>query len=490
MKRIEAFAGAALFAAMGLAACDRVDRAGQAETERRIAAIENGLRPMIIVDGEDAGPLRLIDRMAHYNVPGLSIAVIDGGEIAWARGYGVREAGGEETVDPDTLFQAASISKPVAAIGALRLVEEGVLDLDRDVNEQLIRWRAPENEFTREQKVTLRRLMTHTAGLTVHGFPGYNMNDIWPGVVDVLEGGALANTDPVRVAAAPGSEWRYSGGGYTVMQLLIEDAASVSFDDYMKANVLAPAGMENSTYAQPLPETRRPQAATAHDADGAPVDGEFHVYPEQAAAGLWTTPEDLARLALDVMKSFRGEDGLLSQAMAREMLAPGLGGWGLGFDVADEGGGVRRFSHGGSNEGFRAMFWAYTDGRGAFVMTNGDNGAPLYREIIAAIAEAHGWAGYDPGRRIAIALSEAAAARISGDYALRDQPARMRVWADDAGVWFEVAGLQAPTRLYPESETEFFMADGPPVIFELGEDGEVKSVRIGNFAAGDRVENN
>lgn len=199
-----------------------------------------------------------------------------------------------------TLFQAGSISKPVAALAALRLVEQGKLSLDEDVNAKLVSWKVPGNEFTKEQKVTLRRLLTHSAGLTVHGFPGYAAGAQVPTLVQVLNGEKPANTPAIRVDTVPGRLWRYSGGGYTIMQQLLIDVTQKSFPELMRQLVLEPAGMKHSTYEQPLPPARAGEAATAHDANGQPVKGQFHTYPEMAAAGLWTTPTDLALLAIEL----------------------------------------------------------------------------------------------------------------------------------------------------------------------------------------------
>src|SRR5713226_9994448 len=250
--------------------------------------------------GENQAPLRmdLPQLMKLYNVPGLSIAVIDDYKIVWAKGYGVIETGSSKPVTPETLFQAGSISKPVAATGALYLAEHGKLVLDESVNEKLKTWKVPENDFTKNEKVTLRRLMSHTAGLTVHGFPGYNINDILPTLVQIFNGEKPANTAPIRVDILPGTKEVYSGGGITIEQQLMVDVTGKAFPALMRELVLDKVGMAGSSYEQPLPPARAAMTASGTYADGRVVHGRWHIYPEMAAAGLWTTPTDLSKFAI------------------------------------------------------------------------------------------------------------------------------------------------------------------------------------------------
>ena len=290
--------------------------------EQRIERIQNGLLPAVLVKGDPVTTTKLADRMAALHVPGVSIAVIHDGKIEWARGFGVTRVGGPP-VTPETLFQAASISKPVAAMAVLRLVEAGKIGLDTDVNQYLKTWKMPENSFTAKTKVTVRELLTHTAGLTVHGFAGYAFGAPVPTLVEVLNGEKPANSAPIRVDTLPGTIWRYSGGGYVVAQELVQDVTGEPFPKVMHDTVLAPIGMTKSTYEQPLPKSRMDEVATPYRGDGQPVPGGPHVYPEMAPAGLWTTPSDLARYAIEVQKSLAGKaNHVLSAAMVRQMLTP------------------------------------------------------------------------------------------------------------------------------------------------------------------------
>ncbi|MEJ2078041.1 MAG: serine hydrolase [Acidobacteriota bacterium] len=344
-----------------------------------------------ITAGEPVPEQALESRMRQHAVPGMSIVVIHSGAIDWAKGYGVRKAGEGAAVDRDTLFQAASISKPVTAAGALRLVESGVLQLDQDVNEALRSWKVPENDWTGKSPVTLRRLLSHSAGMTVHGFPGYGEGAALPTLIEILNGEGPANTNPIRVDIEPGRQFRYSGGGYTVVQQLMMDVTGREFPGLMSDLVLEPVGMKHSTFEQPLPEARRSRAAVAHGESGKPLTGSWHTYPEKAAAGLWTTPSDLAKFAIEIRRSYHGlSERLLSQRLARTMLTPELGDYGLGFALPSAG--VFRFQHGGGNAGYRCgLVLSVESGDGVVIMTNSDSAEPLMSEVISAIATAYGW---------------------------------------------------------------------------------------------------
>jgi CubicO group peptidase (beta-lactamase class C family) len=366
---------------------------GEAE---RIKRVESTLPPVPTSTG---GPIALDVEgwMRAYRVPGISVAVFDGFRVVWAKAYGVREEGKPEPVTLDTLFQAGSISKPVAALAAMHYVERGRFSLDQDINAKLVSWKVPENEFTRTEKVTLRRLLSHSAGLTVHGFPGYAVTETVPTIVQVLDGATPANTAPVRVDMVPGTKFRYSGGGTTVVQLALVDQLGKPFPQIMDDTVLAPLGLKNSTYQQPLPAVRAAQAASGHRRNGRMVEGRWHIYPEMAAAGLWTTPWDLAQLAIEVARSKAGQSNrVIAQDTARLMLTPQADAAGLGFFV-DASGKTDRFGHGGADEGFQAVLNAFAEtGRGVVMMMNSDNGTPAVQPLLDSIAREYQWPGQTP----------------------------------------------------------------------------------------------
>jgi CubicO group peptidase (beta-lactamase class C family) len=364
----------------------------EALTEERIARVERGLL------GEYGNPpwarMDLAERMEYYHVPGVSIAVINDFQIEWTRGYGVLKAGKSEPVTPGTLFQAASVGKPVVAVAALRYVESGALELDRDVNQSLVSWQIPENEFTAEEKVTLRRLLSHSAGVTVEGFRGYALGEQVPSLRQILNGEWPANSLPILVGTVPGTQYRYSGGGYVIVQQLLEDVAGEPFPDIMQHSVLEPWGMAASTFESPLPEDLQGIAASGHRADGSTIPGRWHIYPEMGSgASMWTTPSDLAHFAIGVMLSYVGRsEQVLSQAMAIQMLTPQIENRGLGPEVYDEGSDLFYFMHPGANDGFKCVLVAYPQrGQGVVIMTNGDNGNALWREILHSVSIEYGW---------------------------------------------------------------------------------------------------
>jgi CubicO group peptidase (beta-lactamase class C family) len=420
----------------------------------RIQRVENGLLPPVLIKGRPAG-MKLSERMAHHKVPGLSIALINEGKIEWARGYGVVERDGSRAVTPDTLFLAGSISKPVAALAALRLVEQGKLSLDEDVNLKLKTWRVPENEFTKDQKVTLRRLLSHSAGLTVHGFPGYAADASVPTLVQILNGEKPANTAAVRVDIVPGSRWRYSGGGYTVMQQLMMDVTGKSFTEVTKDLVLTPAGMRQSTYENPLPKAREPEAATAHRANSEKVPGRWHTYPEMAAAGLWTTASDLARYAIEVQRALAGQSKILSREMAQQMVTVQMGSSGLGPALENPGKASARFGHGGVDEGFEASLIAYcVGGQGAVVMMNANRAMPLAGELIRAVAREYNWPEYLDPERVVANVDAKTLSAYAGEYELgANRTATVTVV--NGRIFLEPAG-QTREELFPESEVTFF----------------------------------
>ena len=417
------------------------------------ARIEAEVSPTFTIRGEAKNLPSLADRMEELGVPGVSLAVLNDGRVEWARGYGFADVATGRRVTPETLFQAASISKPVAALAALTLVEQGVLDLDENVNSYLDRWTLPDNDFTGAEKVTLRRLLNHTAGTTVWGFPGYAASPDVPSTVDVLEG--HGNTDPIRVFKTPGESWRYSGGGYTIMQLVLAETSQTSFPEFMSDTMLEPAGMTRSTYAQPLPEARWQEAATGYRADDTPVEENWHIYPEMAAAGLWTTPTDLAHYAMTVQAAVTGDpEALLSEDLAAEMLTAGLNGHGLGPVLEED---ATRFSHGGSNAGFRTSFTAFVrDGRGAFVMTNSDAGGVLAQEIILTIAREYGWPGLKPVEKVPVVLGQDVLEEIAGTYQVPGEANQQASIAFSDGKLMASLGGQEADELVAESETTFF----------------------------------
>ncbi len=443
-----------------------------------IEKIESCLPPPVVVKGEPPQCTPLFTRMQQLHIPGVSIAVVHDGVIEWARGYGI--AGPDnKPVTPETLFQAGSISKPLAAMAALHLVQEGKLSLDADVNTKLTTWKMPPSDAAPGAVVTLRELLTHTAGMTVHGFPGYAAGAPVPTLVQVLNGEKPANTPAIRIETPPGTKWNYSGGGYTVMQQMMIDVTHEAFPKLLHDAVLAPIGMTPSTYEQPLPAAMQSNTAAPYDVHGAPIPGGAHTYPEMAAAGLWTTPSDLGRYLIENQRSLQGKaNHVLSAAMTKEMMTAGKGSWGLGLQI---GGSPSNpyFEHGGVNEGFEALFVGYENkGDGAAIMTNAQGGSRICSEIMSAIAVAYGWPDFQPAERTEITLPPEALSRFVGTYHPVGAPPDffITITLENGQLTGQIArGPKAP--LFPESQTKFFTKQ---TAFELqfmpNDQGEITSL--------------
>ena len=465
--------------ALILASCTLLFRKVEAQTtqsaDARIRQVETGLTSSVLLKGHPVERYSVEQRMEHYHVVGLTIAVIDHYQIAWSKGYGVTDRQNKHSVEADTLFQAGSISKPVAAVAAMKLVQDGKLDLDRDVNQRLHSWHVPENEFTKTEKVTLRRLLSHSAGLTVHGFPGYAAGEPVPTVQQVLDGAKPANTAPVRVDTVPGSRFRYSGGGYTVMQLLLIETTGKPFAALLHDSVLTPLGMTHSTYEQPLPTALRSQAAFAYKADGSPIPGDYHTYPERAAAGLWTTAADLARFGIEMQQSREGRSNkVLSTATTNLMLTRQKEDIGLGFFL-EESGAAARFGHGGANAGYQALMQFTFDGEGVVVMTNSDNGGRIAQEIAYSVAAAYGWKDYAPKERTAIPVSAATLSALAGRYQIPNGPL---VTITAAGDHLQASFEELHVDLYGETPDKYFALEPGIPDLTFSRDGQGKTELI------------
>ncbi len=457
------------------------------ETDKDIALIEkteNNLLPAVIIEGDTLETYNINERMEHYNIPGVSIAFINDGKIKWAKGYGYLSADSTHPVNENTLFQAASISKPVAAIAALHLVEEGMLDLDDDVNMHLKGWTIEENDYTKGEKVTLRRILSHSAGLTVHGFGGYSSTDTIPDILQILNGEKPANSPRIYPDTIPGAIYRYSGGGYTVMQKMLTDITGMTFPDLMNMYVLDPLGMKNSTYEQPLPGELTGNAAAGHKPDGSMVPGKWHSYPEMAAAGLWTTPSDLLRYALEVQNSLKEESkGIISQGMAEEMLTPQKNSHGLGPGLGGESDSLS-FGHGGANEGYRSQLFAFARlGQGLVVMTNSDNGGQLIPEILRSFSYVYNWTSHKPVIKKVYDTDKINLSKFTGLYYYSWQGQEMVLEITAAENHLSCIQLWdgISYQIYPESKLLFFNKDdGSPFEFKKDESGDISEIMIQN----------
>jgi CubicO group peptidase (beta-lactamase class C family) len=439
----------------------------------RIDRVIADLRPQAPSRPPQKSVRTLGDRMHELGTPGVSVAIIENFEIAWARGFGIRRTGESTEVEPDTPFQAGSISKPVFALAVMQLYQDKRIDLDADIRTYLKSWQMPEGDDGWVPKVNLRELLSHTAGITVHGFPGYPASGPWPSLTQVLDGAPPANTPPIFVDLIPGMQFRYSGGGTTIAQLAVTDLAGLPFPELMRELVLDPLGMADSSYEQPPPSRLADRAAIGHPLNGIPISLGWHVYPEMAAAGLWTTACDLARLGAALMRLLRGENiGLgLSQQSLTSMLSPQLPDQtkgsefvGLAWFCAGDGDAFH-FGHAGGNHGYLANLRLYpATGQGAAVMINSNQGWPLIVELLASIEREYRWPA------VAQATSDTSiAAQLVGTY--RDGAKRVFRIEQAGGKLLLRVGDQDPIRLTPSSN-EILSAQIPQLKVRLAPTSE------------------
>lgn len=477
MLKINFFTALLFLAGIVMQGCGKADKYS-ADVQSRIKQVEESLPLMIRVEGEGDGKRTIEERMTHYKVPGLSIAVIKDYQIDWAKGYGEADVSEHRKVTEETVFQAASISKSLNAVGLLKLAQDGKLDLTSDINAYLKTWKFPYDDLSKGKKITIANLLSHTAGLSVHGFRGYGPYEPIPTVVEILDGKSPANSDPVRSMFEPGLKFQYAGGGTTITQLIVTEITQTPYDVFMSTNVLAPMGMDNSFYTQPPPQTKKSALATAYYQDGSEVKGKFHVYPEQAAAGLWTNPTDLSKYIIETQLSLEGKSAkVLNQKFTNTRLTPYLDQVGLGIFITKMGNN-EYFGHDGANEGFRcAYIGSMKGGNGVAVMVNSDNGM-IVQEVVNSVFSVYGWDEFKPITKRIVALTQEQWKSLDGLYELEgnkdlhlqftsknDKLILKQLW-DGREVTFEA-----------ESEVEFFCRDSVfPLKFTKNAQGESTQV--------------
>jgi CubicO group peptidase (beta-lactamase class C family) len=435
-----------------------------AAADPRIDRIENGLREPVVVRGAPARTMRLADRMRDLRVPGVSIAFIDHGRIAWTRAYGVADVDSGRPVTPATLFQVASISKSVAAVATVK----SRIDLDADVNTRLRAWHVPDGPLTAQHPVTVRGLLSHTAGVSEDDLFGYPAAEACPTLPQVLA--------KIEIKSVPGSRYAYSSLGYAVLQQVLVDTTGRPFDALARDTVLAPLGMRDSLFVSMLPAALAPRAAKGHAVDGTPIAGGWHCYPEEAAAGLWTTASDLARFAIALQDRVQTRHAFLTRQQRDTLFTPVRDAYGLGFQL-DHAGREPVFHHSGSNPGYKALLWAYArTGQGAVILTNGDYGTTLIAELMRAIAAEYGWEDWRPIERAAVPANTALFDRYVGSYAVSNVTLRVERRGDVLTLAGPPLGPE-PVELIPAGDADFFMREKDATLhFDLGADGRVDTL--------------
>ena len=426
--------------------------------EEKIKQVENNLAGWVQTGTGDTWNLE--DRMKKYGINGVSIAVIHNYQIEWAKGYGLADVCEDRPVTEKTLFQAASISKSLNAVGVLKLVQDKKLDLNTDINKYLVTWKFPYDNKSDNKKITMTNLLSHTGGLTIHGFPGYAKGEVLPTLQQILDGQKPANTEAVRSSDEPGKSVNYSGGGVTISQLIVMDITHLPYDVFMKKNVLGPLGMTQSSYTQPPSGDKAPLLATGYRADGLEIPGKFHIYPEQAAAGLWTNPVDLCKYIIETQLSYQGKSSkVLSPEMTEVRLTTVLEDAALGTFVNSRvTGSLKYFNHNGGNEGFQCTAIGCRDnGEGVVVMTNSDNGSLIYEEIVNSVASVYNWKDYYlPEIKKVIDIDSSVLNKYPGKYFIDGRTAIFK--KSDNGLVINVVG-DLFWKVFFTSDSDFFVRE-------------------------------
>jgi len=427
----------------------------QSTVEDRIRRVENGLTENI--QTSDSAPFNLLERMKHFNVQGLSIAVIKDYKVDFAKGYGFADTEKKIRVNDKTLFQAASISKSLNSLAILKLFKDRNLDLYADINTYLKSWKFPYDSISKGKKINMANLLSHTAGLNVHGFGGYEAGKPLPSVIQILNGESPANSEAVRSLFVPGTRQEYSGGGTTISQLVLTDITGQKYESYLMEQVLKPLGMLSSTFAQPPLGIKQELLSAGYDGDGKEVKGKYHIYPEQAAAGLWTNPRDLAKYIIETQRAYKGKSAkVIDEQTTKLRLSPYMNknGAALGVFVEDYDG-TKYFGHGAGNAGFTGGYYgSFEGGNGLVIMVNSDNGE-IVQELINSISSVYGFKGLSKTRKVTLAeVSEQDLNSYLGNYQLTPELV-LTVSREGKKVFVQATG-QSRIEAFAESSNKFF----------------------------------
>ena len=415
----------------------------------KIAQVETSLSGGLVIDGK---LYSIAERMKHYKVAGVSVAVIDNYQIVWAKGYGYADKKEDRKVTSSTMFEPGSISKSLNAVGILRLAQEGKLDLYRDINQYLVNWKFPYDTVSHGKKITTAQLLSHTAGLGVHGFPGYHRDSAIASVTDILDGRVPSNTEAVRSLTEPGEEPRYSGGGILITQQMLTDLTKQRYEQYMYEHVLRPLGMTNSSYNQPPSVAQSKNLATGYKSNGDEVPGKYFVYPEKAAAGLWTTPTDICKYIIEMQQAYRGKSSkLLSREMVKLHVTPYKYDVAMGTFIQNRNG-EKYFVHSASNEGFTGYFLGgLTNGKGVALFVNSEDGFVLL-ELLNSIAMVYNWEGFrKPEQITTVPVHDTITSKYIGEYILDGFFSEIKKEKDGLYLWTD--GISS--KMYFTSSTDF-----------------------------------
>lgn len=432
------------------------------QKKNKITLAENNLTETtdIIFSDSVINRYNIVDRMKFYKIPSVSIAVIENGKIEWSKAYGYTNIRRKKLANTNTLYQVASISKSVNGFAIMKLLESKKLSFDTDIRDYLKTWKFPDNELSKGNVITIKNLLSHTAGLSTRGYIGYSTLEKLPTINQILNGEKPANNEPVVPIFKPNTQYQYSGGGYTIIRKILDDNISGDYDKLMKNLVLNPLKMTNSTFSQPL-EKKYKNYALAYDQNEKPLKGDFYVYPDKTAGGLWSTATDIAKFIIAVQNSLQANNSILEKKYADEMLTSVLNNYALGFGI-DTRGGEKYFWHEGESYGYRSIYYgSFTTGKGVVILTNSfpENGRPFVIEVLNSIATTYDWQNfYNPRKKKLVKISEKILDSYVGEYYCANPEMKITIAKDNGQLYLTARQSE---RLYPTSENTFFIKSQP-----------------------------
>lgn len=449
----------------------------------KIKAVENNLTEVreLIFEDSIIPKYNITGRMKFYKIPSVSIAVINNGKIEWAKTYGYADITAKRLANTTTIYQVASITKSVNGVAIMKLVQDGKLSLTSDIRNYLKTWTFPDNELSKNKLITLKNLLSHTAGLSLHGFIGYPVGDSLPTINQILDGKRPANNEPVIPMYPINEHFEYSGGGYTVIRKILDDNFSSDYDSLMQALILKPLKMRNSTFSQPLLSQYK-NYAYGCDKDMQPLKGNYYIYPEQSAGGLWSTATDIAKFVLSIQNNLKGvPNSLLNKSLITEMLTPVLNDYALGFGVVEKGG-EKYFWHEGESFGYNSMYYgSFTGGRGVVILTNAfpNNGQPFIRELLNSVAVTYGWKDfYNPVKKKLVTVTDTLLTQYTGEYYSEKPPIKISITRK--GNELELTARR-PEKMYATGLHTFFLASSPNdncVFSSSKKDGVIDTIEV------------
>ena len=408
------------------------DWACQAVSENAAAYKDIKLLPSVVFEGETL-PQTIDARLAAHKIPGFSIAVIRKGELVWTQAWGNQSSNGGKLAC-DTLFQAGSLAKPVTVFAAFRMQQKNLINFDTNIEQYLSRYHLPSGAQTESNPVTFRNIFTHRSGIIAGGYEGYPNGSAIPTDVQTLSGLPPSNAPKLEILAPPNTQLRYSGAGYTVAEIALQDRFEKDFDPLMQEWLLKPFGMKQASFAQPIPPKFFPQIARGHDSQGKMIPGGWHNHPEQAAAGLWATPSDMATFLIELHRAYTHKSKLISKASMKEFLADTQDGHSYGFRRLGEESAIF-FTHNGGTRGYRAgMTINLESGDGLVYMSNSDAGANLGLEFLAAIARTEQWSIFRETTVKRRLISPDELVKFAGQYEFKEQGWKIQVLFENNGL--------------------------------------------------------